>query len=352
MSVFKEQELRKHINEGNFNNLYLIYGDEKYLVKLYADMLKERLLGKEPPEFALHSFNFMNLDTGRFQAAVLSVPFMGSVNCVCAEDVNPDALSSADWNDFYRILENIPDSTTVIVSMPSTDADLSKSARFKKLAALCAKTGVCAQLDRRSEFALEKELVRWAQKLGSSLSSQNASKLIEYTTNDIQALQNEIRKPASFAGENEITLEMIDAMVAKNLQAKVFALADSVIDGKADKAFSDLDILFYQREKPTAILAVIANVYIDTYRMKAASQYGADIQRTAADFGYANRAFVLKKALARSAKISTQALRKSISAVIKTDCALKSTGADKKIALEKLIAQLLVVSADDKRGRV
>ncbi len=352
MSIMKEREFKKHIGEGSFKSLYLIYGDEKYLVRLYTSMLTEKLMGKNPPEFNYHVFNFMNLDLPRLQASILIAPFMSRYNCVKLEDINSDELNAADWNDLFTLLENIPDTTVVIFTLPSSEQEVSKSARFKKLISLAEKSGICACLDKRSDISLEKDLVKLADRLGSKLSSANAGKIIEYSSNNIQTLQNEIQKLASYADGGEITLEMIERMVPKNLQAKVFALADSVIDGKADRAYNQLEILFYQKEKPTAVLSVIGGVYIDAYRAKAAMESGVSLDRLAADFEYKNRAFVLKKAASRASKISVEALRDSIGAVADADLKLKSSSSDKNTALEKLVARLLMIASNDRRTRI
>ena len=354
MPLLNERELKKHISEGDFKPIYLIYGEEKYLVKLYTDMLTEKLVGKAPSEFSLHTFSFMNFDLQKLQAAVLMVPFMGGRKCVRIEDVNPDELNAADWRDLEKIIGNIPDTSSVIFTFPSQNLNSSKDTYFKKLAALADKQGICAELKKRTELSLQKDLVRWAEKLGSKLSTANAGKLIEYTTNDIVALQNELRKLAAYADGGEITLEMIDSMVAKNLQAKIFELSDSVIDGRADKAYQQLAILFSQKENKTeltSIVSMIGSAYIDAYRVKIANENGIPTGQLIKDFAYPkNREFLLKRAAQRASRMSLSALRECISEITETDTKLKSSSADKYTAVEKLIARLLLIAARD-RGK-
>lgn len=350
MSVLKEKDLKSHIIGGNFKNFYVIYGDEKYLIRKYTDTLVSKIMGKNLTEFNYHTFNFLNLDLSGLQSAILIVPFMSELNCVVLEDINVDELNANDYNDLTLLLSDIPDTTVVIFTTPSLEQDFDKSTRFKKLTALADKNGICANIEKHTELSLEKDLVKWAGKLGSKLTPVNASKIIEYTTNDIEALRNEVKKLCDYADGQEISIDMIDMLVAKNLQAKVFALADNVIDGKADLAYKQLEILFYQREKPTAILSVIAGVYIDTYRAKIATENGVSMDTLAQDFEYKNRAFVLKKASARASKLSLSALRDSIDAITQTDVKLKSSVTDKNILLERLIAQLLLITSNERKG--
>lgn len=344
MPPIDEKTLKKHIADGSFKPLYLIYGDEKYLVRHYTDKLVEKAAGKKPSEFSLHRFDGFTLDLPRLQAAVLMVPFMSERCCVLLEDVNFETLSKEDWDSIVKILSDIPETTTVIVSMPTLEAASDKGERLKKLSALAGKIGICAKLEKRTELSLERDVVRWAEKAGTKISSANAAILVSYTTNDIRALKNEIEKLAAFADGQEITAQMIDMLVAKNLQTKVFALADSVIDGKADDALQRLRTLISQKESPQAIIAVIGGVYVDAYRVSAAASAAVSTEEVARDFEYKNRAFLLKKAAFRAKRLSPQALRESVSEITKTDVRLKSVSTDSSVELEKLIVRLMNIA--------
>ena len=47
--ITKETDFKKHIKSGEFNNLYFIAGEEKFLVKHYTDRLIKEIMGEEPP---------------------------------------------------------------------------------------------------------------------------------------------------------------------------------------------------------------------------------------------------------------------------------------------------------------
>ena len=51
MAVLNEQNFKKEILAGNFSKLYLIYGEEKYLVKKYTEYLCSKLIGKKSSDF-------------------------------------------------------------------------------------------------------------------------------------------------------------------------------------------------------------------------------------------------------------------------------------------------------------
>lgn len=45
MPEITETELKKQIERGTFGNLYLLHGEEKYLLKLYANRLIDKACG-------------------------------------------------------------------------------------------------------------------------------------------------------------------------------------------------------------------------------------------------------------------------------------------------------------------
>ena len=57
MAKLNEQSFRKELSSDKLSNLYIIYGDEKYLVRKYTDALISATVGKEASEFDLYKFN-------------------------------------------------------------------------------------------------------------------------------------------------------------------------------------------------------------------------------------------------------------------------------------------------------
>ena len=57
----------------------------------------------------------------------------------------------------------------------------------------------------------------------------------------------------------EITKDDIDLLVTKNLETTVFVVGSALMAGNYDKAYQQLDLLFYQKEEPVAVLAVLSS---------------------------------------------------------------------------------------------
>ncbi len=343
MPLLKETEFKKHISAGDFSNLYLIYGEEKMYVKVYTEKLVEKIMGKNPPEFNYHTFNNES-DIKDISSSIQIMPFLSKYNCVKISDYDVNALKKDSLKDFTEILKNIPETTVVIITMPTLEQDLKKLGNFKSITDLAEKKGISVMFPKCGAVKLERILVNWAEKSNAVLSPVNAGKIISFCSNDLNLLKNEINKMASYVNGGEITPEIIDKMATKNLEAKVFDLVDSIVAGNGDKAYKQLDILFYNNEKPTLILSVIASNYIDMYRVRICDESGEGVAVIADEFNYKNRKWVLDKARKKSAKLSTKALRQSIDAITELDAKFKSVSIDYRTALEKLISRLSLIA--------
>ncbi len=343
MPILKEPDLKKHLSSKQFSNLYFIDGEEKMLVGMYTDNLIKKLMGENPPEFNYHVFDG-ECDITDVSVACDVMPFMSDKNCVKLVDFDLDNMSTDDVDALSEIVENTPDTTVLIFSMNTVAPPQKASKKYKKIRDIVEKSGVVADLSRRSALSLEKTLCKWANDCGSKLSPVTASKLINTCSNDLNVLHSEIEKLSAYAGEEEITHQMIELLVAKNLQAKIYDLFDYVIAQNFDKAMQTIDVLFYQREEPVSIVIALSNAYVDMYRARIATESGINMKVMADELSYKNRAWVLDKMAKQSKRISTVALRESIDALLELNERLVSVTVNPRIEIEKLISRLVLIA--------
>lgn len=347
MPILKENELKKHISAKDFQNIYVLYGQEKFLVKHYTESLIKKLMGETPPEFNFHAFGSSS-DIDQVAVAAQIVPFMSEYNCVKVSDLNPEDLKGTQFDKYLELLEKLPETTVLIITMPTLETQSKRGSKFAKILSYAEKHGVVCELKPKGEMELEKQLLLWANKRNCEITRINAGKIIEYCGTDLVLLRNELDKLCAYVNGGEITFEIIDKLVNKSLQAKIYALSDSVIGCKSDAAFQQLNALFYQKEEPVAILTVLGGAYVDIYRARVAAESGEPMKTIAAAFNYRNRAFVLDKALRNTRTMSTVAIRKSIDAIIHGDTQLKSVAVNQRLLVEKLVARLLLIAKEER----
>jgi len=346
MPEITEAEFKKQIEKSDYSNLYVLYGEEKYLVGSYAKKLISKAAGNTFSDFNLQRFDDSASIDG-IAAAVEALPFMAERKCVAVSDLNVEGLRAQEISKLDELISNIPETTVLILYLPTTVIDYKKDKKWKKFLTSANQFGCTLQLKKRSNSDLEKLLCTSATKRDCVLSRVNAARIIGYCGSDMQTLMNELEKLCSFT-QGEITAQVIDQIVVKNLETRVYDLSKAIIAGEYDKAYGVLDLLFYQNEEPVSILAVLSSAYIDMYRVRTSVQSGCQVMEPAKHFDYARKEFCLTNAERDSRKLTSSMLRQSLGVLLKADTALKSARGDRRITMEKLIAQLLIIAQGER----
>jgi DNA polymerase-3 subunit delta len=349
MPEITEAEFKKQIEKSDFSNLYVLYGEEKYLVVKYAQKMIAKAAGNAFSDFNLQHFDD-SASIDEIAGAVEALPFMAERKCVSVSDLNVESLRAQETAKLEELIANIPETTVLIFYLPTVVIDYKKDKKWKKFLTSINQTGCTVQLKKRSNPDLEKLLCSGATKRGCVLPRTGASRMISYCGNDMQTLLNELEKLCAFVKEGEITMQLIDQMVVRNLETKVYDLSKAIIAGEYDKAYGVLDLLFYQNEEPVSVLAVLSSAYVDIYRVRTSVQSGRGVMEPAKYFDYARKEFRLTNAERDSKKLTSSMLRQSLQVLLKADTALKSARGDRRIVMEKLIAQLLLIAEGERIG--
>ena len=344
MPVITEAELKKQIKLKNFSPVYVIHGSEQMFIKRYTELLVQAVSGKNPTEFNFHSFSGdINLD--EFAAAMQIVPFMSEYNCVLLTDIFLDSMDADSIARLKEICANTVQGTVLILSTPSYVPKKNVSA-LKAIVKKAEKQGSVCEFKKLNQNTLERYIAKWANENGKMISHINAAKLISYCGDDLNLLKNEVNKICAYSSGDEITFEDINKLATVNLEAKIFALSDAVLNGQGDRAFTTLHQLFYQKEEPIMMLYVLSNSFIDAYRIRVADECGVLKDEVAKDFDYKNRSFTLEKARKATAKVKTESLRKCLDVLIEADVKFKSEKINQRLYMEQLIAQLLLIARE------
>ena len=342
MAELNRKELKKQINSKDFQNVYLIYGEEKMYVKTDTDYLITKLMGKEPPEFNYHSFT-KNYNMDEIAVAVQVAPFMSEYNCVKVADFDANSCGKSELERFIEIIKNIPDTTVLVISMPTLEQDMKKLGDFSKIVTLVKKIGVVCVINKETDISLARQIIKWADSRNIKIEQPDAFKLQEYVGDDLNSIKSELDKLCNYVGDgNQITGEHIEFLVSKRLEANIFNLTDAIVAGDGTKAFNIIDILFYQKEDANDIINVISMAYIDFYRARIGQECGIPTSEIAQEFGYGKRDFVLKKAPQKIRRISTNRLRDSLNEITKTCSTMRSVSVNQRILVEKLVVKLLM----------
>lgn len=349
MPEINETEFKKLLSGGEFGNLYYICGSEKMLVSHYTSRLIEKTAGKKPSEFNYHVFTD-DFDINEFAAALQTVPFTSEYNVVVVKDLSFADFSSSDGGRIVELVKNVSGDSIVIFTYPTVVQKALKdmAAKDKKLREIAVQKGNLLEINKLTPQALQKKLVSWAARRNVTLSQKTAELIVNYSGTDLNMLTQELEKLCEYVGTGgEITEREVDILVTKNLEASIYDLSKAVINNDSATAFKLIDRLIYQKEEVVSILAVLSSSYINMYRARIAIKSGKPVTELIKWFPGAYKNPKSLNYIERDCrKVNTAVLRKSIDAIAQTDISLKSTRADDRIQLERLIVKLLMISSE------
>ena len=348
MPILEDTKLKKQIESGELYPLYVLYGQEKYLLKLGESRLASKAEKTPFPEFNRNDLGGEALVDDIADAA-LALPFMAERKFVFVSDWNVENKNASELSKLTELLENLSESTVLVFSYPTLLFDPKKSGKWKKVFQLFQKYGACVEFLPREKGDLIRFLVGEAEKNKAVLSRHLAEKVLEYCGTDMTTLHSEISKLSAYCAGREITREDVEDLVTKNLEAKIFALSKEMLAGNYDESYRILDRLLRAGEKPTVILSVLSSAYVDMYRVKAALHAGKKSDAPAEYGEYKGKEFRLRNAERDLRKLSGQALEKSLDLLLEADLLLKGSRMPPRRILEETIGKLLLAAKGEDR---
>ncbi len=332
-----EASLKEAIQQGP-RGLYLLYGQEGYLVEQYARSLIRHTVAEDFDAFNLQRFDGQEITPQMLEEAVEALPLMAERKCVTVRDLQ---ITGENVDRYVSLIDHLPDTCVLVLWQMTTQPD-KKKGPWKTFLDRAETVGTVVRLDRKEPADIARMLVSGAKRRGCTLTGEDARYLIQQVGCDLNLLLGELDKLSALAGEGAITRDLIDRAGSKSLEAKVFDLSKAMLSGRTGDAYRLLHQLFALREDPIMVLGVLSNAYADLYRAKVADVSGASPEGLAGEFkSYKSKEWRLRNASRDARRMSVPMLRDALEILACADRDLKSTGADPRIRVEQTVAQLL-----------
>ena len=193
--------------------VYAIVGDDKLKSKVVLERLTSRMEKFGDMSFNSNTFNGETAIGTEITSACLQVPFASEKRFVVVK--NAEKLKKDDTERIIEYLEN-PNNSTVLALVYKK---LAKSTRIYKA---CAKISNTAIIDCASPktYLVADTLNNVARSHGGGINKDAAQRLVELVGPDTMKLDAEIQKLLLSNGNQNITLEQVNAEVHKSTEAK------------------------------------------------------------------------------------------------------------------------------------
>jgi len=337
-----EKGLKKHIKEGGFKKIYLLFGEETYLIAHYAAKIAESVTDGTLAEFNIRFLDGGECSVADIEDAVEALPVMSDRKCVVVQNMNISKLNAADHKRLLAIIDDIPEECVLVMRQDSTDA---KDSKWKSFVAAAEKAGVQTKFSYKTMDELVRLLRGGVDKRGCALSDSDARLMIQRRGSDISLLLGEVEKLCAVASSSggTITGEMIVALCPENMEASAYTLSTAILQGSYGRVYDIIHRLAACKAEPVVVLAALSGAFVDLYRAKVVAAAGGQARSLAADFNYRGREFRLDNAARDGGRLTVQSARLCLEAVADADRILKSSNMDQWIALEQTAARLILI---------
>ena len=274
------ENLEKELKSGQLQSLYLLYGEELYLLETNLKKIKT-LFGE-----CVKGINFIMIDEQNVPEIIsdIETPSFGyekklkiarNTGLFKKEGKKKSGDTAKLKEKLAKYIEEkikIINESVVLVFVED-EAD-SKSTLYTAI----EKNGIVCKFDFQKPNQIEQRIKTICNAYKVNIDAQTMRYFIECCGTNMQDLINEIRKLIEYAGENgTIKKEDIDKLSIKKLESVIFDLTDDL--GKKDitGALQVLQNLIYAKEPLAKILVTLYNHFKKLYITKMAINTNKDL---------------------------------------------------------------------------
>lgn len=321
------RKLQTSLDRKSAAPLYLLYGDENFLVNEAIKSLKSKVINPETKDFNYDSFIAPETSASRVREASEQLPMMADKRFVLYRNV--DSLKEKQWEELLGILENPFDSTTLVLVAEKID-------KRKKIFKTIAKNGIMVELKK----PYDNQVPTWIDYIGYlnevKLTPDAASALQQLVGTNLSEINNEVMKIRSYVNDRKVVeLEDVLKVVSKARIDNVFSLTDAIARRDKSQALLCLANLLENGQNEMGIMALIFRQIRIFTLLRDGQKKGLSGSRLSAKVGVPE--FFMKRYLSQSRLWDERKLDKTMAALQETDMALKSSPVASHIWLENFI---------------
>ena len=291
------KSLNEDLKTGQFNSVYLLYGEEAYLKKQYKDKLRNAMLSPDDTmNYAYYEGKGTNIKEVIDLAETL--PFFAERRLIIMEDTGFFKNATPELADYIK---EMPESTAMIFVESEVDK------RGKLFKAVQSK-GRAVELGRQDENTLLRWISGSVKKEGKQISESTIRYFLTKVGTDMENIQKELEKLFCYTLEkNTITTEDVEVICTTQITNQIFDMVNAVADKQQRKALDYYYDLLALKEPAMRILFLLTRQFKLLLEVKVLTKQGFDRKDIASKTGL--HPFVVGKYQEQAKAFSKKELR-------------------------------------------
>lgn len=336
--MLKIDELEKQLSQQEPKGIYLLYGEETFLLQQQLNKIKKKF-GE-----IIKGINYIAIDENNIQELIADIetPAFGySTKLIIARNTGifkrevkgrSGGASKELKNKINEYLKSNIDMINESVILVFVENEVEKNSIYNTI----EKIGIVCNFEEQKPFQIIKRLKAICNSYKVNVDESTLQYLIESCGTNMQDLINEIRKLIEYAGENgKIQKQDIDKLCIKKIESIIFDLTDNLGQKKVKEALEVLYNLIASKEPIQKILITLYNHFKKLYFVKIAIANNKDVAQSLQL--KPNQMFLVNKYKLQAKGFKTSELRKIIQELEDLDYHYKIGLIDLNVGLEAIL---------------
>lgn len=316
--------LSEDIKTRQFKRIYLLCGEEEYLVKNYKKQLIHAI--NDGDTMNTNFYEGKGIPVREVIDAAETMPFMSEYRLIVLEDTD---LLKTGGDELAEYVKSVPESTILLF----VDSNVDK--RSKLFKAIKSNGYVC---EMKSQT--EQDLSVWAARLfansGKKITKSNMMYLLQKVGTDMETLSTEIEKLICYCMKTDvIDKNAIDEVCITQMSVKIFDMIDAISVKNQKKTLDSYYELIAAKEPPMRILYMITRQFNLMLQAKDLSNQGIGKNDVAKAMGV--QAFIAGKSMQQARNFKMKELKEGLAESVKTEQLIKKGAMNENIGVEMLL---------------
>lgn len=321
------QRITEDIKTGQLKQIYLLYGEERYLIRQYRDRLIEALLNGGS-EMNLNRYEGKGVAVPEVIEMAETLPFFSDRRVIMLENTE---LFKSGGDKLSEYLKNPAQSSSFILVEREVDK---RSGLYKTV----KKAGYAAEFGRQKEETLKKWVCGILKKEKKQISSETLQLFLDGTGDDMENIRRELEKLLCYCMDKDvIASEDVREICVPQIQDNIFKMIGAIADGNGERALQFYYDLLALRVPTMKILVLITRQFNLMLQVKELAAKGYPQALIEERVGL--RRNIGGIYMRQAARFKTDILRQALEDCAETEHAFKSGRIADRLSLELLIVK-------------
>lgn len=313
------------IKLGQLKKVYLLYGQERYLIRQYREKLKKAIVS---PDDTMNYTGFEGADINIKEIIDLAetMPFFADRRLILIEDSKLFKKGGDELGDY---LAGLPEATYFVF----VEEEIDKRSKLYKAVTKC---GTAIEFGIQTDETLMKWVGSRISKEGKNITQAAYQVFITKTGTDMENIEKELEKLICYCMDKDVIEPAdVEAITTEQISNKVFEMVDAIASHNQKHAMDLYYDLLSLKEEPMRILFLITRQFQILLTVKVMSNQGFGNKDIAAKAGCPE--WAVRKYQGQAKAFSLEQIKKAIEDGVSFEESVKTGYMNSQMAVELFI---------------